>query len=211
MAFAFWRQASWLRKDQIEVFFRFDFSVEADISLLEEAIPSFNGIAAAALRRISDAAFPPIVITLWLDDNFSVPQDPLRKDTLAKPYNKPPDVNLRQARWALLERHYSLSNWPDLCRGARENAEKILLKETNLAQHSEKLAGKVETKFVHIKEQMLSRIEALRSSKSEKSETKKELQFQELVHSALVNAIRKPKINLNSAGVVFLAGMPLEE
>ena len=211
MAFAFWRQVPYLNKGQTEVFFRFDYSVEVDISLLEEAISSFSGIAVAALRRISDAAFPPIVITLWLDDNFSVLHDPLRKETLAKPYNKPPDVNLRQARWPLVERHYSLSNWPDLCRGACENAQKIILKETNLAQLSEKLAVKVETRFSQIKEQMLSRIEALRSSKNEKSEEKKELQFQELVHSALANAIRNPKINLNSAGVVFLAGMPLEE
>jgi ATP-dependent helicase HepA len=211
MAFAFWRQVPFLNEGQTEVFFRFDFSVEVDIGVLEEAISSNSGIAMAALRRISDAAFPPIVATLWLDENLSVPQDQLRKDTLAKPYHKSPDVNLNQARWPLVERYYSLSSWPDLCRGARDIAQKMLLQETDLAQLSENHAVKVETKFARVKEQMLSRIEALRSSKNEKSEGKKELQFQETVHSALAIAIRNPKINLNSAGVVFLARMPLLE
>lgn len=211
ISFAFWRETSFLAKGSVEVYFRFDFSVEVSIVSLEECLPSSAGVALAALRRMADAAFPPVVLTLWLDENLTVPEEPRRKEVLAKPYQKPPDTNLNQQRWPLVERHYSLSNWADLCRSARENAEGMLLRETDLLRHSEDLALKVEATFAQVKEQMLSRIEALRGSKNEKVQGVEELKFQESVQLSLAKAIRKPAINVNSVGVVFLAGMPLEE
>jgi len=211
MSFAFWREVPFLAKGKVEVYFRFDFSVEASVVALEKNLSTRSGLAVAALRRMADAAFPPIVMTLWLDENLSVPDEPLRKNVLAQPYQKPPDTNLNQKRWPLIERHFSLSNWTDLCRSARQNAEKILLQETDLLKLSEQLALKAEAKFTHVKEQMLSRIEALRGSNSEKIHALEDLNFQESVQLSLGGAIRNPAINVNSAGVVFLAGMPLEE
>jgi ATP-dependent helicase HepA len=211
ISFAFWREIAFLEKGSVEVYFRFDFSVEVSIVSLEECLPSRSGVALSALRRMADAAFPPMVLTLWLDENLAVPDELRRKEVLARPYQKPPDTNLNQKRWPLVERHYSLDNWTDLCRAARVNAERMLLQETNLLRHSEDLAVKAEAKFAHVREQMLSRIEALRGSKSEKVQGVEELKFQESVQLSLARAIRKPAINVNSAGVVFLAGMPLEE
>jgi len=211
MSFAFWREVPFLAKGKVELYFRFDFSVEVSVVALEKSLSTCSGLAVSALRRMADAAFPPIVLTLWLDENLLVPDEPLRKMTLAKPYQKPPDANLNQKRWPLVERHFSLSNWTDLCRTARENAEKMLLQETDLLKLSEQLAIKAEAKLAYVKEQMISRIEALHGSKSEKIHALEELRFQELVQLSLAAAIRKPAINVNSAGVVFLAGMPLEE
>lgn len=209
MAFAFWRAVPFLKNGKVEVFFRFDFSVEVNTVALQEGLPSHSGLA-VALRRIADAAFPPIVRTLWLDENLSVPKEPLREEALAKPYHKPPDTNLSQKRWPLVEKHYSLSNWTDLCRSVRENAERMLLQETDLLRLSKDLAANVENKFVHVREQMLSRIETLRDANNEKARCVEELNFQEAVQSSLATAIRKPAIKVNSVGAVFLAGMPLE-
>ena len=211
MSFAFWREVPFLVKGKVEVYFRFDFSVEASVVALEKNLSTRSGLAVAALRRMADAAFPPIVMTLWLDENLSVPDEPLRKSILAQPYKKPADTNLNQKRWPLVERHFSLSNWTDLCRSARQNAEKMLLQETDLLKLSEQLALKADARFAHVKEQMLSRIEALRGSDSEKIHALEDLNFQESVQLSLGWAIRNPAINVNSAGVVILAGMPLEE
>lgn len=211
MSFAFWRQVPFLVKGKVELYFRFDFSVEASVEALEQNLSTRSGLTVAALRRMADAAFPPIVLTLWLDENLSVPNEQLRKSVLAQPYQKPPDSNLNQKRWPLVERHFSLNNWADLCRSAHDNAEKMLFQETDLRKLSEQRALKAEAKFTHIKEQMLSRIEALRSSKSERMHAVEDLKFQESVQLSLAAAIRKLAINVNSAGVVFLAGMPLEE
>lgn len=211
MSFAFWREVPFFEHGKVEVFFRFDFSVEVSVAMLEESLPSRSGLVVAALRRMADAAFPPIVLTLWLDENLSVLSEPLRKGILVKPYQRPPDTNLNQKRWPLVEKHYSLSNWTDLCRSARKNAERMLLQENDLLKLSGDLAAKVENKFAYVREQMLSRIEALRGYKNEKVHALEELKFQEAVHLSLINGIRKPAINVNSAGAVFLGGMPLEE
>ena len=211
MAFAFWREVTFLEEGKVELYFRFDFSVEVSVVELETSLSSRVGMATAALRRMADAAFPPIVLTLWLDENLSIVDELLRKEVLDKPYLKPQDTNLSQKRWPLVDRHYSLVNWTDLCRSARECAERKLFEKTDLLTLSEQLALKAESKCAHVKEQMLSRIEALRGSKSEKVHGLEDLKLQESVQLFLAKAIRKPAIKVNSAGVVFLAGMPLEE
>ena len=211
MSFAFWREVPFVARGKAELYFRFDFAVEANVVALETSLSTRSGVAVTAFRRLADAAFPPIVLTLWLDENLSVPDESHRKKALAQPYQKPPDTNLNQKRWPLVERHFSLGNWTDLCRSARESAEQLLLQETDLLNISEQLALKAEVKFAHVKEQMLSRIEALRGFKSERVHALEDLKFQESVQLSLAGAIRKPTIDVNSAGVVFLAGMPLEE
>lgn len=210
ISFAFWRQVPFLEVGKVELFFRYDFCVEVNLASLHGILLSRSGLAESALRRMADGAFPPIVLTLWLDENLSVPKDPLRNSAIEKPYQKPPDINLNQKRWPMVAKHYPLENWTDLCRSAKSLAENILLEKTELRRLSEERASILESKFSAIREQMLSRIEALRAYDAEKLQGIEELQLHESIHKSLIRAIRNPAVQVNSAGVVFLAGMPLE-
>jgi ATP-dependent helicase HepA len=210
MTFAFWREVSFLSLPKVEVFFRFDFTVEVDTNSIEKALGKRSELAPTALRRLADAAFPPMILTIWLDENCSVPEDPTREQVLAKPYQKLPDVNLSQDRWPLVEPYYSLDGWPDLCRAARDRAESLLFQKTDLRSVSATRARKVEERLALLREQFGSRINALTGSQTEVTQTSEELELQELVQTSLVQAIRQPAITVNSAGAVFLAGMPLQ-
>lgn len=98
-ASAIWRlDPSWTSDP--EVYFAFDFLVQADVSGALAVVGPGPGYEAAARRR-ADSAFPPFAKRVWLTQDIQTVDDPETLGWLERPYDKPPrgtDVNLGAKR-----------------------------------------------------------------------------------------------------------------
>lgn len=215
--FAFWRVSPTRKAAETQLFFRFDFVVEA--SLLEANLlhAEFPELTADVLRRRADACFPPINRTIWISE-FLEPVDEETVTQLEKPYvrssfatspHSASDTNINQDRWSRVRAHYDLTQWPERCRMARTAAGEALIRTVDLAQLTEKFATLLQTDTNLVREQSTSRIDALSPFPVEQAVAVNDLHREIRLREALLAGIRRPNLYLDAAGAVFLAGFPL--
>jgi hypothetical protein len=129
---------------------------------------------------------------------------------LAIPYVKGhTDININQERWAFVERHFSLADWPMRCRSARKVATDAIVRELELGKLMQECARRLEAESVVVREQWQSRIEALANSPGEAVFAGAEFETEMLVRQALLAGIRNPGLRLDATGAIFLAGFAL--
>jgi ATP-dependent helicase HepA len=207
--FAFWRVSPLRQKGEVALFFRFDFVVEASIAEAASIKQEYPRLSIAAVRRRADAAFPPMMRTLWISEDLEVVNGKVLAE-LQKPYVKGVnDINLNQERWPQVQRHFSLANWSYRCRTAQTAAEEYVVGQVDLAKVMTALASRLEEETGVVKEQCQSRIEALAQFPREAGLAREEMDLELRVRKALLAGIRKPGIHLDAAGAVFLAGFSL--
>jgi ATP-dependent helicase HepA len=204
--FAFWRKSLALEASEVKVYFCFDFLVETD--LISEATDP-NRATVKSIRRRADAALPPFAETVWMDQNFSVPAPEIIAE-LSKPFVRNPDTNINPSRWPQALARLGDTVWADLCAEARASAEKTLRELRNLddiakTAHAEFLAATILTM-----EQMESRVAALAPIPVERDQLQRELAAEKKRVAEISAGLLRPRLRLDAAGVVFLAGTPFK-
>jgi len=207
--FAFWRFLPGKKGTAVDLFFRFDFVIEAELSNTEQIAADFEQFSRSAVLRRGDAAFPPIARTVWLTQDLFKPAENVRAE-LERPYVKgPADTNINYDRWAAVERHLKVSDWPNKCRYAHAAARDALMQELDLTALTSARAKQLAQETALVVQQCESRIEAVGSFSQEALLAKQDLNLEIRLRELLLNGVTKPRIRLDAAGAVFLAGIPL--
>ena len=207
--FAFWRFLPGKEKTAVDLFFRFDFVIEAELGDTERIAADFEQFSRAAVLRRGDAAFPPIARTVWLTEDLLKPAEDVRTE-LERPYVKGlADTNINYDRWAAVGRHMKLSDWPNQCRYAHAAACDALMQELDLMALTSSRAKQLAQETDLVIQQCEGRIEAVGDSSREALLAKQDLNLEVRLRELLLNGVTKPRIRLDAAGAVFLAGFPL--
>jgi ATP-dependent helicase HepA len=210
---AMWRYVPTHRAETLaEVFFRFDFVVDADIEAALQVLRAAGRLtpaAAAAIRRRSDMALAPTFHTLWLDAELCEVVQVDRLAMLAAPYRHEAmdgagrDYNLNPQRWRNVTRLElpALADWGELCRTARRNAEEELRRRPALTKDLDAAARATAAVDYGRLAQMRTRAERTGEG-AESAEFKVETTLSE----ALLAGVRQPVVRLDGVLAVFLSG-----
>ncbi|MCR3741649.1 ATP-dependent helicase HepA [Actinomadura glauciflava] len=217
-AFGMWRWLpSWLGVER--PVYRFDYAIEAnplevaneagELDGLEEQLVN-DRLDRRSLRRRADGVFPPLLVTVWMDENGNQLSDERHLDALSAPYTKPAtdrpggDYSLNQAR---IERAYELipiDRWAHCWRTA-ENAARRLIRGADAVLSAQSL-GLATTESDVSKRLRQLRLRAARSEGGERAFIEKEAIIESMIGQALTAAIRTPSLRLDSTGVVIVSG-----
>lgn len=211
-SFAMWRFAPDHVGDPLtDIYFRFDFVLEADVASAAKILGEFGrntSAAGAAIRRRGDMALPPFYRSVWLDRELGLVTDPALLVLLARPYRVEPehkgalDLNLNARRWQrLLQlRLPELAHWSDLCHKARAAAENALRGAPDLIDR----LAKAELRASRMSRRRLGQLQARARAGASAGEDS-ELAFEEQFAAALREGIRVPKIRVDTIGAVFVS------
>jgi ATP-dependent helicase HepA len=195
--FAFWRRSAGVIPG---IWFRLDFIVEAEVPLLDE-----GGMSQNAVQRMADAAFPPIIQTLWLNQDLMEP-DAATLRLLSSPYSAPEDNNLRAFHWPAVLEKVDCGNWTDLCGAVRAECEARLRSIHALESLTAEKVAALEALATEIRSQMTSRLAALAADRvAERDALGKEIVQMNFLYESLADGIREPVVRLDAAGVIFLS------
>ncbi len=212
---AMWRYIPTHRAETVaEVFFRFDFVVEADIEAALQVLRAAGRstpAAAAAIRRRGDMALAPSFHTLWLDAELCEVVQADRLAMLAAPYRHEAidgagrDYNLNPQRWRNLARLElpELADWGELCRAARRNAEEELRRRSALTKDLDSAArARAAVDY--------GRLAQLRTRSERTGEGAEcaEFKIETMLSEALLAGVRQPVVRLDGILAVFLSGDP---
>jgi ATP-dependent helicase HepA len=211
MAFAVWRyMPQWVGIP--EVFFRFDFVIEADLTSINP-VRELSDTSIQALRRRADEAFPVDYRTVWLTSDLEAARDPHLLAVLRQPYTKFPrfdggkDLNLRLERWDRAGEIVPFGDWSELCVRARHAAEKMIRSDAEFRIRRDQYAARTRDSAVAIANACASRIARLSGATRESEERVAEMESR--LSEALVKGIENPGMRVDSAGVLVLASIPL--
>lgn len=211
-SFAMWRFAPNHVGDPVaDLYFRFDFVLEADISGAAEALRDHgrdSGASFAAIRRRGDMALPPFHRSLWLDRELNPVMDEALLMRLTRPYavdtrsSEGSDFNLNPKRWqhVLQLSIPELSFWPELCGKARQSAEVALRGDPDLVES----LAKAEQRAMRVDLGRIGQLHA-RARAGADSEDDSDLTFEEQLAAALRRGIRNPKVRVDTVGAVFVS------
>jgi ATP-dependent helicase HepA len=195
--FAFWRRSAGVIPG---IWFRLDFIVEAEVPLLDE-----GGMSQNAVQRMADSAFPPIMQTLWLNQDLMEP-DAATLRLLNSPYSAPEDNNLRALHWPAVLEKVDCGNWTDLCEAVRAECETRLRSVHALETLTAEKVADLEVLAAEIHTQLISRLAALAVDRvAERDALKEEILQMRFLYESLADGIRQPVVRLDAAGVVFLS------
>lgn len=199
-----------------DLFFRFDFLVEADLGEEDPTRRAADMTSDRALRRRVDGCFAPQFITAWVAvDRKVVAQPP---DHLTTPYQPKPasteagqDFNLNPGRWQQLSTREDvpwLQDWARVCQQAREDA----------LAHVREL-GAVQDQIARAKrllnEQLQMRVAYLQNRIARLSSFARQAEEAELVaeldrHERVMAAVTHPRLHLDVVGAVFVSPLSFE-
>lgn len=215
-AFATWRyrpNAQPVNESGVDLYFRFDFLIEASISaaeiIFEEADHVHAAVGARAIRRVADGLMAPRFVRVWLDDQLRlVVQAP---DEFLETYTNRAidqdggrDFNLNPIRWTVLQdRGLEPANWAELCQKAREVAETQMVQQAGYREHI--TASQKRMDQMHALKQAQFEARIARLSGDARSVEQAELALQYEVDNALMQGIEAPDIRLDSVGAIFLS------
>jgi len=212
-AFALWRYIP--RRFEIpEVYFRFDFFIEANL-IDNEQLSATGNLSRHALRRRADDAFPVSFRTIWLSADLQVIEAPETLAMLALSYSKLPradgsrDWNLSPERWERAERFVVIQDWTELVDRAGKAARQHLVSDAAFRKVCADAARRMEESSEAKIEALESRLARL-SGKAVEVETRA-LAFERTLIHTLAEGITTPNVRMDSIGVVILASRSLEE
>ena len=210
---AVWRHCPDYRAQGIaDLFFRFDFIVEADVETALQVLARdsrLTSAASAAMRRRGDMALGPFFHTLWLDDEFTEVTDPALLRRLSAVYRPEPDgyggrdFNLNPRRWRNLRRLElpQLVQWAESCHAARERAETQLRQLPSFADALEAAARK----STEVERGRLAQLRA-RAERSGAGLDEAERAIEQALSEALLTGVLNPKIRLDAILAAFVSG-----
>jgi ATP-dependent helicase HepA len=199
-----------------DLFFRFEFLVEADLGERNDSIDAAGIASDRALSRRLDGCFAPQFVTVWIGvDRKAVCAPPVQ---LTKPYRNRPDTtdtgrdfNLNPVRWQQLSSRKDvpwLQNWLLICQQAHEDAQ-AHVRELDSVKSQISKAQRL------VNEQLRMRSAYLRNRIARLSGFAKQAEEAELVselerHERVMAAVTRPRIHLDVAGAVFVSPHPFD-
>lgn len=195
-----------------DLFFRFDFIVEADVEAALQVLDRENRLtsaASAAMRRRGDMAVAPFFHTLWLDEELSEVADSALLRRLSAVYRPKPDghdgrdFNLNPRRWRNLGRLElpQLAQWAELCHAARERAEAKMRQIPTFKEALDAAARK----SAEVERGRLAHLRA-RAERSGALVDEAECAIEQALSEALLAGVRDPKIRLDAILAAFVSG-----
>lgn len=212
--FAVWRHwPAYCAKDASgnDLFFRFDFLVEADLRNGDPSGDLPNGALDRALSRRVDGCLAPQFITVWVGVDrkpVAQPSEPLTTPYRTKPGSPEAgqDFNLNPRRWLELSTRQDvpwLQEWERVCRQAYEDAfahvRGLSIVRERIARAQRMLDAQLQTRiaFLHNRIARLSGI----ARQAEEAELNVELDR----HKRLITAVTQPRFHLDVVGAVFVS------
>ncbi|MET3142803.1 UNVERIFIED_ORG: ATP-dependent helicase HepA [Arthrobacter sp. UYEF2] len=203
-AFGMWRWIpDWGYGERIA--YRFDYAVEAGTL--------GNETARATLMHRADGLFPPLIVTVWVDDSGRQLTDSDLLDVLQEPYIKPQDkpaggdYSLNRSRIEAAYHYIPAAQW------SRQwhDAEAVAM---NLVQSLPDVQDAIATGLQHAQADSAKRVKQLtlratRAAGSERLALEAEAAVEEASGQALTTAIATPTLRLDSTGIVIVSGEEL--
>ncbi|MFV1362550.1 protein DpdE [Mycolicibacterium elephantis] len=208
-AFGMWRfEPEWKYEELVA--YRFDYHIEADLSRVSDSISQSRMDDSRALLRRADALFPPAIETVWIDRTGEVISDPNILSILDRPYVKPQasgapgDLNLDPTRMEGAFKIVPRTAWEETWRTAEFAARETILGLERVQQRI--FEGRSSAENDHQVRRRQLTIRESHSSTEEASALAKEIVTEDFIAQALLAGISTPKLQLDSTGVVILAG-----
>jgi len=212
-AFALWRQdETWATEEGMEwVGFRFDYVVEADLTLVNKVLQHHgaNYASQVALKRRMDAIFPPLVETIFLNTRMNVVEDNHLLNILQRPYSKKRkpthDYSLSKNRLQIIDEFVSRDDWQSLCRTSREQSATSLRNRPDFYDLCQNHATQAERQLGDRLEQLQLRLERQSQTDVDVSLVQ-EIEIERALKQVLVGGVRQPRLRLDSVGFYIVSG-----
>jgi ATP-dependent helicase HepA len=195
-----------------DLFFRFDYVIEADVTAGVEFLikAGRNGpAAAAAIRRRGDMALAPFQRTIWLDRELQpVTEAPLlgRLNGAYRPQASTDgqrDFNLNPKRWRNMMRLDvpEQSNWSGVCDAARMKSEAWLRALPSFTTNIEAALSRA----IEVDLGRLGQLRA-RAERSDRASDAADLSLETALSEHLTRGIKSPTIHLDAILACFISG-----
>lgn len=218
-AFGMWRWLpDWEHGERIA--YRFDYAVEAQPIGIESAhdlrrplMDRNNAAERATFIHRADGLFPPLIVTVWVDEHGRQLTDSDLTDVLEEPYVKPQnglaggDYSLNRSRIEAAYKYVPAAQWSERWHNAEVAA-------VSLAQGLPEVQNAIATGLQLARADSTKRIKQLqlraaRAPGQERAALEREVAFQEAAGQALAAAIETPMLRLDSTGIVIVSGEEL--
>lgn len=212
VAWAFWRHSHAWTRDEPGIFVSFDFVVELDLDVADNAFAENRGGAATALRVTADAIFAPIRQTVWVDlDSGPVTDDDVLAE-LGQRYGSHEggkDTNLRPERWPKVDEVRPTSDWAKSISRARQAAEQTVRSDKAVTGAQERAREELRARLERAESVLLSRTSRLTGAAVEAERFV--LEKERNLNRALAAAVDALRVRVDAAGVIVLASEPFSE
>jgi ATP-dependent helicase HepA len=219
-SFAMWRQIhAGFEHKELQICFRFDFLVQADLGLAERVLGAQGRSDAsladrAVLRRRADALFPPQVFHVWVDgDGEALPLDFVDAH-LSQPYAKQGgagyiDKNVDQSHFHALKKMMPdrFESWQQRCMRARDAALTQVSGQVSLKEGIRTALRRAREQDANRYAQLATRVRSLAGKEADAERS--QLGCERSLNEALYGGIQVPSIQVDVAGVVFVSGEPV--
>lgn len=201
-------------KEIVGMYFRFDFLIETNIKeaiefLVSSGITKPNSAKSSLLRR-SDGLFPPVVISVWINEEGDLVQNNIISEYLDPPYDKDGineayrDTNLKSLRFRSLMQKMpnEFDNWNARCFRMREFALGHIKDNESL---NTSIRTAIATARVHdeLREtQLMTRIQLLEGLEAESE--KNQLEVEKALSNLIYTGIQYPSIKIDATGMTLL-------
>jgi ATP-dependent helicase HepA len=218
-AFGMWRwRPDWGYSERVA--YRFDYAVEAQpiavnaARVLESQAPDLDNAAHRAnLMHRADVLFPPLIVSVWVDEGGKQLTDSHLLDVLQEPYAKPQDTSvggdysLNRSRIEASYMYVAAAEWSQRWHDAETAA-------MNLVKVLPEVQDAIVTGLDHARADSAKRVKQLllraaRAAGSEHAALEREAAFEEAAGQALAEAIETPTLRLDSTGLVIVSGEEL--
>ncbi|MBD2194286.1 MULTISPECIES: protein DpdE [Calothrix] len=214
-AFAIWRQdTSWNASQQKEWFgFRCNYLVEANLKAVKQILAEHqqDNSQFNSWKRWIEGFFPPIIESIFIDagsELLSTVTDESLLTILQRPYSKDKtnklgqDYNLAKERIEVLDNFIPADNWQNICYQVRDTARQLLSERPDFQELCTTAATIAE-------EKLAQRVEQLRLQLNQQpgnSTLTDELKIVTAISTAIIDGIRQPEMQLDSAGFIVVSG-----
>ena len=209
-SFAMWRHCPRAKLDgDPEVYFRFDFIVEADVAGAVEAVAGREHVTEEAVRLRADGLLPPLMQTVWVGADGAGVDDEETQELLDLSYDQDGikrfgrDYNLNAERWERINPMIESEAWASTCHDVRSRAGEVLAEQVGLEERCARYADRARRRANENIDRLETRL--ARSQSADISREVEQLELEKALISALEEGIRTPKIRLDSIGAIFLS------
>jgi ATP-dependent helicase HepA len=218
-AFGMWRWLpDWGYGERIA--YRFDYAVEAQPlgneaarDLRRQVSDRDNAADRATLMHRADGLFPPLIVTVWVDELGRHLTDSRLLDVLQEPYVKAEneatggDYSLNRSRIEAAYKHIPAAQWSQQWHDAEAAAVNLVqgLPDVQIAI----VMGLQRAQGESAKRVKQLQLRAARAAGNERAALELEVAFEEAAGQALTAAIETPTLRLDSTGIVIVSGEEL--
>jgi ATP-dependent helicase HepA len=205
-AYACWREvpgydSEYKTSNPADVFFRFDFLVEANLAAITDLIAQ-RGLAKGALTRRAEEAFAPHFCSVWVDVDGAHVTAPVLLGELERPYDKRTDTNLRDPFWQTVDALGVVADWSRLCATSYAVASTFLSEAAGIAAKIARAHRHLDSGLATTERQLAARIAASDQPAADRAT----LAMERALYEGLRIATGEPTVRVDSVGAMFLSG-----